>query len=138
MVLNKLASIIYNLIAPTRQLIMIKNVTSYQANVLDVSEIAKDGGFTSPGGSSSGGALEVESEFCCVCLSRLKGGEKVRVLFCEHKFHKVCIDSWFKVCRKTCPICRFATGEDEGSYKREEQLTEEMVIWFSSFHVAGF
>ncbi|XP_050228931.1 E3 ubiquitin-protein ligase RHA2A-like [Mercurialis annua] len=136
MVLNKLASI-FNFIAPTRQL-RVKDVTSYQANALDISENAKDGELTSPGESSSIEALEVESEFCCVCLSRLKGGENVRVLFCKHKFHKVCIDRWFKACRKTCPICRFTIGEEEGSYKREEQLTEEMVIWFSSFHVAGF
>ncbi len=131
MVFKKLASFIFNFIGLRRQL-RIKDVTSYETMALEVSENA-DGMLKSLGGSSS-----AEGEFCCVCLSRLNGGDDMRVLPCLHKFHKVCIDRWFKVCRKTCPVCRFAMEEKERSYKREEQLTEEMVIWFSSFHVAGF
>ncbi|EEF31231.1 nucleic acid binding protein, putative [Ricinus communis] len=137
MVFKKLASFIYNYMSPRRQL-RIKDVTSYEATALNVSENSKDGELTSPGGSCSAETAEAEGEFCCVCLSRLKGGENMRVLPCMHRFHRVCIDRWFNVCRKTCPVCRFAMGQEERTYKREEQLTEEMVIWFSSFHVAGF
>ncbi|CAK9156967.1 unnamed protein product [Ilex paraguariensis] len=64
-------------------------------------------------------------------------GQDRSILPCLHEFHKVCIDGWFSVCRKTCPVCRFSMEEEIITQKREE-LTEEMVIWFSSFHVAGF
>ncbi|KAK3224373.1 hypothetical protein Dsin_011398 [Dipteronia sinensis] len=78
-----------------------------------------------------------ESESCCVCLSRLEDGEDMRVLPCLHKFHKLCVDMWFDACTKTCPLCRFSMVEEE-KFLRKEELTEEMIIWFSSFHVAGF
>ncbi|KAJ9172632.1 hypothetical protein P3X46_015847 [Hevea brasiliensis] len=137
MVLKKLASLIYNFIA-LRRYLRIKDVTTYEAMALDVSENAKEAMLKSAGESSSAKDMEAEGEYCCVCLSRMNGGDNMRVLPCLHKFHKFCIERWFDVYQKTCPVCRFAMGEEERSYNREEQLTEEMVIWFSSFHVAGF
>lgn len=74
---------------------------------------------------------------CCVCLSSLSRGER-RALPCLHEFHKICVNRWLNACCKTCPVCRFAVDEDEGKRQEREELTEEMVIWFSSFHVAGF
>lgn len=73
---------------------------------------------------------------CCVCLSRFRGKEKISVLPCLHKFHKECIEKWFSSCRKTCPVCRFSMEEDK--FNAREVLTDEMIIYFSSFHVAGF
>ncbi|KAG2694128.1 hypothetical protein I3843_08G122600 [Carya illinoinensis] len=73
-----------------------------------------------------------------VCLSRLKMGQDRRTLTCLHEFHKVCVDRWFDVCRKTCPVCRFSMGGGEDNCNVQQVLTDEMVIWFSSFHVAGF
>ncbi|XP_038703140.1 E3 ubiquitin-protein ligase RNF167-like [Tripterygium wilfordii] len=80
-------------------------------------------------------------ELCCVCLWKFKEGEDMRVLPCRHRFHKVCVDRWFSACRRTCPVCRFSMAEEEEEenvQKSEEEFTEEMVIWFSSFHIAGF
>lgn len=80
---------------------------------------------------------DLETELCCVCLSKLNEEGKVTlVLPCMHEFHKGCIARWLDWYRKTCPICRFSMGDKEKS--RREELTEEMVIWFSSFHAAGF
>lgn len=76
------------------------------------------------------------AKWCCVCLSRVKEDEEERVLPCRHAFHRCCVDTWFSFRQKTCPLCRFLV-DDVQSQKREE-LTEEMIIWFSSFHVAGF
>lgn len=136
MVFNKLVSFLYNFISLRGQP-RIKDATSYKMITLDILENAKKGALNSPAGSSSTNALEVEGELCCVCLSHLEVGENMCILPCLHKFHKACVERWFNVCRKTCPVCRFSMDEEE-KYKKEEQLTEEMVIWFSSFHVAGF
>ncbi|PIM97757.1 hypothetical protein CDL12_29772 [Handroanthus impetiginosus] len=87
---------------------------------------------------------------CAVCLSILEGKTGRRVLPCQHEFHTVCVDRWLSVpCFKnTCPVCRLLIEGDEGDsssgsdyhkdFMRQECLTDEMVIWFSSFHVAGF
>ncbi|KAK2991887.1 hypothetical protein RJ640_011576 [Escallonia rubra] len=89
------------------------------------------------------GSRRLKDELCCVCLSKMEGGEDnsttIRALPCLHEFHKACIGRWFDGCRgKTCPVCRFSMEEEEGKAHKTEELTEEMVIWFSSFHVAGF
>nr|GEY44908.1 E3 ubiquitin-protein ligase RHA2A [Tanacetum cinerariifolium] len=60
-----------------------------------------------------------------------------RVLACGHEFHKACVNKWFDLCQKTCPVCRFSLEVEEVEAKKWEELSEEMVIWFSSFHIAG-
>ncbi|XP_057780086.1 E3 ubiquitin-protein ligase RHA2A-like [Salvia miltiorrhiza] len=67
---------------------------------------------------------------CAVCLSSLEGG--TTVLPCRHEFHVECVERWLAAphFKNTCPICRFCM--------EQECFTEEMLIWFSSFHVAGF
>ncbi|KAL2905923.1 hypothetical protein RDABS01_004633 [Bienertia sinuspersici] len=75
-----------------------------------------------------------EDDLCCVCLSSLtKEGEDIKVLPCCHHFHSKCVDKWFMARRKTCPMCRFIVEEE----RKEEELSREMVIWYSSFHVTG-
>ncbi|GMH06575.1 hypothetical protein Nepgr_008415 [Nepenthes gracilis] len=84
-----------------------------------------------------GGDLK-DDELCCVCLSRLlKGGEDIRVLPCSHELHSHCVDRWFSLCSRTCPICRYLVEDDHNSFDKDA-MTEDMVSWFSSFHVAGF
>ncbi|CAN6680511.1 unnamed protein product [Malus baccata var. baccata] len=78
-----------------------------------------------------------KDEVCCVCLSRLVEGEDMRVLPCLHEFHKVCVDKWFDACQTTCPLCRFPVGGGEKS-QVVELLTEEIMFYFSSFHISGF
>ncbi|KAL8529700.1 hypothetical protein ACS0TY_006950 [Phlomoides rotata] len=85
---------------------------------------------------------------CAVCLSSLKGEEtETKVLQCTHEFHVVCIERWLAVphFKNTCPICRFlmeedciCSDDDDRRSVQQECFTQEMVIWFSSFHVAGF
>lgn len=75
---------------------------------------------------------------CCVCLSRLKKGGRLRVLPCMHRFHRSCVDKWLSAGRKTCPVCRFSMEDGEPPEKgKREAMTEEMAVWFSSFHVSG-
>ncbi|KAG8388650.1 hypothetical protein BUALT_Bualt02G0147400 [Buddleja alternifolia] len=92
---------------------------------------------------------------CAVCLLSLNGGDSDKwTLPCLHEFHRVCIERWLAMpdIVKTCPVCRFCMDEDEdeeddcdnhlqkGSLMKFQDcfFTDEMVIWFSSFHVAGF
>lgn len=84
--------------------------------------------------SSEHSSVEVQ---CSVCLSRLNNGEEIRRLPCCHWFHKACVNRWLQLCRRTCPLCRCSVHNDADRINGEE-FAEEMVIWFSSFHVAGF
>ncbi|KAL5099597.1 hypothetical protein RYX36_003924 [Vicia faba] len=88
--------------------------------------------------SSTSNIMEKNNDvgLCCVCLSMLNNKDETRVLPCSHEFHKVCVNSWLKGHHKTCPLCRFSMGAEEKSH-RAEMFSEEMLIWFSSFHIAG-
>nr|AKB91469.1 RING-H2 [Pisum sativum] len=77
-----------------------------------------------------------DAGLCCVCLSMLNNKDEIRVLPCSHEFHKVCVNSWLKGHHKTCPLCRFSMGAEEKTH-HAEMFSEEMLIWFSSFHIAG-
>ncbi|CAL8171343.1 unnamed protein product [Prunus armeniaca] len=118
MVLNRAASFIYNFFSP------LLGQTSFKAAPCCYEVIESEGGKI------------VEEEVCCVCLSRLVEGEDVRSLPCLHEFHKVCVDKWFDACRTTCPLCRFPVGGNKSQVV--ELLTEEMMLYFSSFHISGF
>ena len=43
---------------------------------------------------------------CSVCMTEYNEGETVKTLPCFHKYHKECIEGWFKV-QNFCPICKF-------------------------------
>ncbi|XWS33897.1 hypothetical protein CRYUN_Cryun22dG0122400 [Craigia yunnanensis] len=136
MVLNKLVAFIYNLIGVRVHAIIKEAATAgYVVIKPDISKKVKEGAsnFQARLSPSEGS----EGELCCVCLSSMKEGDDMRVLPCLHQFHRGCVDRWFNACRKNCPICRFSMGEEE-RFHRREAFTEEMLIWFSSFHVAGF
>ena len=40
-----------------------------------------------------------------VCIENYRIGETVRILPCNHRFHKNCIDQWL-LARRTCPMCK--------------------------------
>ncbi|KAG2706793.1 hypothetical protein I3760_05G118700 [Carya illinoinensis] len=46
---------------------------------------------------------------CAVCLCTMEDGDEIRVLRCQHIFHRVCLDRWvghMNHINPTCPICR--------------------------------
>lgn len=43
---------------------------------------------------------------CSICLESYQPTKYVRKLPCNHKYHKVCIDKWFKSSSFSCPVCR--------------------------------
>nr|XP_009611052.1 E3 ubiquitin-protein ligase RHA2A-like [Nicotiana tomentosiformis] len=109
-------------ISTFKDILMLKLIQAINQNKSRVHEVARLG-----------------ENWCCVCLSKLEDGDDNRVLPCLHEFHRDCVDKWLNGDRKTCPVCRFSMEDGRKlSIKTEAALTEEMVIWFSSFHVAGF
>ena len=45
---------------------------------------------------------------CCICLCEFAAGDVVQSLAapCPHKFHKACVDEWFKTGTHKCPLCK--------------------------------
>lgn len=52
---------------------------------------------------------------CAICCDNLAVGEYARTLWCEHRFHKRCIDQWFRrqsvTAELACPLCRATSSE---------------------------
>ncbi|XP_076919170.1 E3 ubiquitin-protein ligase RHA2A-like [Bidens hawaiensis] len=43
---------------------------------------------------------------CAVCLSTIEEDDEIRVLRCNHLFHKGCLDQCVEYRHTTCPLCR--------------------------------
>uniref|UniRef100_A0A803Y8W0 RING-type domain-containing protein n=1 Tax=Meleagris gallopavo TaxID=9103 RepID=A0A803Y8W0_MELGA len=46
-----------------------------------------------------------DGDSCAVCIELYKPNEVVRILTCNHLFHKNCIDPWLLE-HRTCPMCK--------------------------------
>lgn len=42
---------------------------------------------------------------CTICLEEFATTDTVRTLWCDHVFHRSCIDTWFEK-QITCPLCQ--------------------------------
>jgi len=47
-----------------------------------------------------------EPIMCCICWYDYNKNDIIRELRCGHKYHKKCIDKWFGLVKKDCPMCR--------------------------------
>ena len=44
---------------------------------------------------------------CCpICMKKYESNEIIRILSCNHEYHKECVDIWFKDYKTDCPMCR--------------------------------
>ena len=43
---------------------------------------------------------------CSICIDQFKENEVIRIMPCNHQFHKECVDPWILNYRKECPLCR--------------------------------
>jgi len=49
--------------------------------------------------------VDSETDACAICIDSFLVGEIVRVLPCQHIFHKSCVDPWLLE-QRTCPMCK--------------------------------
>ncbi|KAJ3704327.1 hypothetical protein LUZ61_008032 [Rhynchospora tenuis] len=64
-------------------------------------------------GTTDGG----EKPECAVCITEFVDGQIGRLLpICGHKYHKECVDKWFRE-HSTCPICRTIVNENKEGEK---------------------
>ncbi|XP_010942981.1 uncharacterized protein [Elaeis guineensis] len=47
-----------------------------------------------------------EAAQCYICLVEYEEGDCMRILPCNHEFHRTCIDKWLKEIHRVCPLCR--------------------------------
>ena len=57
---------------------------------------------------------EEKIERCAICVEDFKDGDLLRVLPCDHSFHKECIDEWLINHSNVCPLCKFEVQRDGG------------------------
>lgn len=51
------------------------------------------------------------NDICSVCQENFNNDEIVKILPCNHYFHKDCIEQWLSNYHHKCPICRMPCGD---------------------------
>lgn len=70
-----------------------------------------------------------EEQKCAVCLREYEVDDTIRVLGCNHFYHKSCVDPWLRV-KSSCPVCRqpIANARDfRGTGKRYTTNTTQRI-----------
>ncbi|XP_077021032.1 E3 ubiquitin-protein ligase RNF43 isoform X2 [Tamandua tetradactyla] len=49
---------------------------------------------------------------CAICLEEFSEGQELRVISCQHEFHRTCVDPWLHQ-HRTCPLCMFNIVEGD-------------------------
>ncbi len=55
--------------------------------------------------------IDINEEECVICFDNLDEQYKVKMINCNHIFHKECINKWLNV-KRTCPCCRTSIYEN--------------------------
>lgn len=59
------------------------------------------------------------ASMCAICLEEFCEGQELRVIPCQHEFHKQCVDPWLKQ-KWTCPLCnRNILGDISALYQQQ-------------------
>ncbi|XP_032993452.1 E3 ubiquitin-protein ligase RNF128 isoform X2 [Lacerta agilis] len=66
-----------------------------------------------------------DADSCAVCIEVYKPNDVVRILTCNHLFHKNCIDPWLLE-HRTCPMCKCDILKALGIEVDEEERAESL------------
>lgn len=72
---------------------------------------------------------EREEVDCAVCLNNISEGEEIRVLRCEHVFHRDCLNQWVSHRNFTCPLCRDFMGSGISSIFNDVGGTRDVILF---------
>lgn len=50
-------------------------------------------------------------EVCAICQETYEDTSEIKILPCEHIFHKECVQEWLQKYQHKCPLCRSDCGE---------------------------
>jgi len=81
---------------------------------------------------------QVESEEvleCCLCMDAFEKDEQIRLLPCNHYFHRDCIDRWFATRayqQRSCPLCKRDPLERHCSHESSTASMGAMLVAESS------
>ncbi|WUR03108.1 E3 ubiquitin-protein ligase RNF13 [Vairimorpha necatrix] len=56
---------------------------------------------------------EQKEDSCLICFEVYDDDEELRILFCNHYFHKTCVDKWLCEQSSRCPYCRYSNKNYE-------------------------
>ena len=81
----------------------------------------------------TGGLSDVgldDDECCPICLLEYEQGDELRLLPCNHEFHKECIDSWLEN-NTSCPACRHSLSNTvpHTSLAEDDEMEHTDGIW---------
>ncbi|KAM4696101.1 E3 ubiquitin-protein ligase RNF128 [Rhinophrynus dorsalis] len=71
--------------------------------------------------------LGPDGDSCAVCIETYKPNDVVRILTCNHFFHKNCIDPWLLE-HRTCPMCKCDILKSLGVEPEEVEVDTNMTI----------
>ncbi|XP_056396098.1 E3 ubiquitin-protein ligase RNF128 [Hyla sarda] len=71
--------------------------------------------------------LGPDGDSCAVCIEAYKANDVVRILTCNHFFHKNCIDPWLLE-HRTCPMCKCDILKSLGIAADEEEADTTVAI----------
>ncbi|KAI8885962.1 hypothetical protein K501DRAFT_283998 [Backusella circina FSU 941] len=70
-------------------------------------------------------SMRSEDAVCAICLSEYENNELICKLWCEHHYHKDCVQEWLELNSK-CPLCkRDFRGKDHHDSDMETEQEEE-------------
>ncbi|KAM8975357.1 E3 ubiquitin-protein ligase RNF149 [Pelodytes ibericus] len=67
--------------------------------------------------------IDIDAENCAVCIENYKIKDVVRILPCNHVFHRLCIDPWLLE-HRTCPMCKLDVIKALGFWVDPEETLE--------------